>query len=590
MSGGMATDEIEDLLRRLTPQVLGAVVRRYGHFDLAEDATQEALFAAAAQWSRDGLPDNPRGWLIAVAARRLTDLLRADQARRRREDTVAHWSLGAVGEPEVDEHRPAAADDTLVLLFMCCHPSLSVASQIALTLRAVGGLNVAEIARALLTSEQTVTRRITRAKQSIKDSGLPFALPPEASGRLDAVLRVLYLIFNEGYASTAGTQLLRLDLAEEAIRLTRILHASLPDDAEVSGLLALMLLTHARSRARTAADGSIIPMAGQDRRLWDHVAIEEGVALLTAALPRGPTGPYQLQAAIAAVHDEADTADSTDWAQIAALYGVLLRLDDNPVVALNHAVAVSMTAGPRAGLILLGRLDKDARVTGGRRFHAVRAQLLERDGDLAGALEAYYTAASNTVNTQQKRYLNQQIARLEPLRPMFDELRESRRRHDQAGFAVRPYRPDDTTAIPIIFHRSVTEAALADYSEAQVAAWSPTPPEYSWASARASDGRTIFVAVDQSDTPVGYIDIETDGHIDHLYCLPEAVSRGVGTQLYVVAEMHARRLGLRRLYVEASEPARRLFERQGFSMLERRDFEHRGIPIHNYLMEKSLGE
>jgi RNA polymerase sigma factor (sigma-70 family) len=405
--------EVEDLLRRLTPQVLGAVVRRYGHFDLAEDATQEALMAAAAQWPGDGLPDNPRAWLITVAARRLTDLLRAEQARRRREETVAQWALTEVGARQVDERDASGADDTLVLLFMCCHPSLSVASQIALTLRAVGGLSVAEIARALLTSEQSVTRRITRAKQSIKASGVPFALPSEDAGRLDSVLRVLYLIFNEGYASTVGTQLLRVDLADEAIRLARILHAILPDDSEVSGLLALMLLVHARHRARTGTDGSLTPMAEQDRARWDRAAIQEGVALITAALPRGPTGPYQLQAAIAAVHDEADSAEATDWAQIAALYGVLIRVDDNPVVALNHAVAVSMVSGAGAGLELLDRLAADPRMTGHRRFHAVRAHLLERDGNPAAALIAYQTAARHATNAQQQRYLSQQIARLQ---------------------------------------------------------------------------------------------------------------------------------------------------------------------------------
>ena len=409
----MVCIEVEDLLRRLTPQVLGAVVRRYGHFDLAEDATQEALVAAAAQWPRDGLPHNPRAWLITVASRRLTDLLRAEQARRRREETLAQWALTEVGARQVDERDASGADDTLVLLFMCCHPSLSVASQIALTLRAVGGLSVAEIARALLTSEQTVTRRITRAKQSIKDSGVPFALPPEDAGRLDSVLRVLYLIFNEGYASTVGTQLLRVDLADEAIRLARILHAILPDDSEVSGLLALMLLVHARHRARTGADGSLIPMAEQDRALWDRAAIQEGVALITAALPRGPTGPYQLQAAIAAVHDEAGSTEATDWAQIAALYGVLLRVDDNPVVALNHAVAVSMVSGAGAGLELLHRLEADPRMTGNRRFHSVRAHLLERDGNPAAALIAYQTAARHATNAQQQRYLSQQVARLQ---------------------------------------------------------------------------------------------------------------------------------------------------------------------------------
>jgi len=404
--------EVEDLLRRLTPQVLGAVVRRFGHFDLAEDATQEALVAATTQWPRDGLPRDPRAWLITVASRRLTDLLRAEQSRRRREEKLAQWAVTEVGVQQADDREASGTDDTLVLLFMCCHPSLPAASQIALTLRAVGGLSVTEIARALVTSEQTVTRRITRAKQSIKDSGVPFALPSAGAGRLDSVLRVLYLIFNEGYASTAGTQLLRADLADEAIRLARILHAILPDDSEVTGLLALMLLVHARHRARTGPDGALIPMAEQDRARWDRAAIEEGVALITAALPRGPTGPYQLQAAIAAVHDEASSAETTDWAQITALYEVLLRVDDNPVVALNHAVAVSMVSGPGPGLELLRRLESDPRMAGHRRFHAVRAHLLERHGDPAAALAAYQAAARHATNAQQQRYLSQQITRL----------------------------------------------------------------------------------------------------------------------------------------------------------------------------------
>jgi RNA polymerase sigma factor (sigma-70 family) len=405
----------EDLLRRLAPQVLGAVVRRYGNFDLAEDATQEALVAASVQWPQDGLPENPRAWLITVASRRLTDLLRAEQARRQREDTVARWALTEPGWSRAG--RPAAGDDgdTLVLLLLCCHPSLPAASQIALTLRAVGGLSTVEIARALLGSEQAVTRRITRAKQAIKDSGLPFTRPSrsELDGRLNAVLRVLYLIFNEGYASTAGTALIRVDLAQEAIRLARTVYAARPGDSEVAGLLALMLLIHARHRARTAPDGSLIPMAEQDRSLWDQGAIEEGVALVTAALPRGPVGPYQLQAAIAAVHDEAESPEATDWRQIAALYGVLLRLDDNPVVALNHAVAVSMVAGARAGLELVERLGADARINTDRRYHAVRGHLSEMAGDPAAALEAYRAAARAATNLQQERYLNQQINRLQ---------------------------------------------------------------------------------------------------------------------------------------------------------------------------------
>ena len=414
----MTAAETEDLLRRLAPQVLGAVVRRYGNFDLAEDATQEALLAASLQWPQDGLPGDPRAWLITVASRRLTDLLRSEQARRQREDTVARWALTEPGASRPD--RPPTGDnddtdDTLVLLLLCCHPSLSVASQIALTLRAVGGLSAAEIARALLGSEQTVTRRITRAKKAIKDSGVPFALPSpgELEGRLNAVLRVLYLIFNEGYASTAGTALIRVDLAQEAIRLARMLYAARPGDSEVAGLLALMLLVHARHRARTAPDGSLVPMAEQDRGRWDRDAIDEGVALVTAALPRGPVGPYQLQAAIAAVHDEAENPEATDWCQITALYGVLLRLDHNPVVALNHAVAVSMVAGPRAGLELVQRLGADARINTDRRFHAVRGHLLEMADEPAGALEAYQTAARAATNLQQQRYLNQQINRLQ---------------------------------------------------------------------------------------------------------------------------------------------------------------------------------
>jgi RNA polymerase sigma factor (sigma-70 family) len=415
----MPAAEVGDLLRPLAPQVLGAVVRRYGRFDLAEDATQEALLAASVQWPRDGLPQNPKAWLITVAARRLTDLLRSEQARRRREDAVAERAVTERGTTQADERRPGDTDDTLILLFMCCHPSLSTASQIALTLRAVAGLSTAEIARALLGSEQTVTRRITRAKQSIKDSGMPFALPGpgDLSDRRQAVLRVLYLIFNEGYAATTGTVLMRVDLAEEAIRLARALHAGLPDDTEVSGLLALMLLVHARHGARTAPGGSLIPMAEQDRSRWDQGLIAEGTALITAALPRGPAGPYQLQAAIAAVHDEAARAEATDWPQIAALYDVLLRLDDNPVVALNRAVAVSMISGPRAGLELIQQLQADPRINADRRFHAVRAHLLEMAGEHAAALEAYRAAARVATNLQQQRYLNQQISRLDPHSP-----------------------------------------------------------------------------------------------------------------------------------------------------------------------------
>ncbi|WP_410654015.1 RNA polymerase sigma factor [Amycolatopsis sp. lyj-112] len=408
----MPETAVEDLLRALSPQVLGALVRRYGHFDLAEDATQEALLAATTQWPEEGLPGNPRAWLITVASRRLTDLLRSEQARRRREDTVTQWTLPGEHLAPAADRKAADSDDTLILLFLCCHPSLSPASQIALTLRAVGGLTTAEIARAFLVPETTMTRRISRAKSGIKDSGVPFGMPPEAdrAGRLDAVLHVLYLIFNEGYASTSGPELLRSELSTEALRLTRIVHRLLPDDSEVTGLLALMLLIDARRPARTGPDGAPIPMAEQDRGRWNAEYIAEGIALLSAALPQGPTGQFQIQAAIAALHDEAPSGEETDWPQIEALYELLLRLSDNPVVALNHAVAVGMAHGPREGLAALGKLDD--RITGDHRFHAARAHLLDMAGETAAAVESYEEAARRAASLPQRRYLNSRAARL----------------------------------------------------------------------------------------------------------------------------------------------------------------------------------
>src|ERR1700722_17290272 len=354
----MAETEVEDLLRQLAPQVLGAVVRRYGHFEEAEDATQEALVAAAARWPGEGRPDHPRGWLITGAPRRLTALLRADQARRRREDTVARWVLPDDWLAPPADRPPADHDDTLILLFLCCHPALTPASQIALTLRAVGGLATAEIARAFLVPETTMTRRISRAKQQIKASMVPFRMPAaaERGGRLAAVLHVLYLIFTEGYASTSGPSLHRTELAAEAIRLARLVHRLLPEDGEVTGLLALMLLTDARRPARTGPGGELIPMAEQDRTLWNAAQIAE-------------------------VHDEAPTADATDWPQIAALYELLMRLSDNPVVRLNQAVAVAMVRGPRAGLVILDGLADDERMAGSHPLAAVRAHLLEMAGE-----------------------------------------------------------------------------------------------------------------------------------------------------------------------------------------------------------------
>ena len=409
--------EVENLLRQLVPQVLGAVVRRYGSFDTAEDAVQEAMLAATTQWPSEGVPDNPKGWLITVAARRLTDLLRSEQARRRREDTVARWELPRQ-QPDAAESS-ADSDDTLILLFMCCHPALTPPSQIALTLRAVGGLTTAEVARAFLVSEATMTRRITRAKQQIKDSGIPFRLPAqeERAERLAAVLHVLYLIFTEGYAATTGPRLHRVELSTEAIRLTRIVYRQLPDDGEVAGLLALMLLTDARRAARTTASGELVPLGEQDRSLWNAGRIAEGVALITETLPRGTTGPYQLQAAIAAIHDEAPSAEETDWPQIKALYELLLHMSDNPMVALNHAVAVAMADGPAAGLQRLDRLAGDKQLAEDHRLYAVRAHLLEMSGDTTAAREAYLAAARKATNLPQQRYLNRQAAKLEDASP-----------------------------------------------------------------------------------------------------------------------------------------------------------------------------
>lgn len=410
----MTEADVEGLLRRLAPQVLGAVVRRYGNFDLAEDAVQEALIAATTQWPKEGAPDNPRAWLIRVASRRLTDLLRSEQARRRREDAVARWTLPEQRLTPAADRPAAESDDTLILLFMCCHPALSPASQIALTLRAVGGLTTAEIARAFLVPTATMTRRISRAKQGIKESGIPFAMPTaaERTERLSAVLHVLYLIFNEGYVSTSGPRLQRSELSSEAIRLTRVVHRLLPDDAEVAGLLALMLLTDARRPARAGPDGELIPMAEQDRSRWRGDDIAEGVALVSDALSRGEPGPYQLQAAIAAIHDEAPSAEATDWPQIMALYELLLQISDNPVVALNHAVAAAMVRGAAAGLNLLDQLEADERIAADHRLHAARAHLLEMAGDPAAARRSYLKAAELTASLPQQRYLHGRASRL----------------------------------------------------------------------------------------------------------------------------------------------------------------------------------
>ncbi|GJF25434.1 RNA polymerase sigma factor [Streptomyces sp. HO565] len=403
------TSEVDDLLRLHAPQVLGALVRRYGHFDAAEDAVQEALLAAAAQWPESGVPDNPRGWLIRVASRRLTDALRSDQARRLREEKAAALTpRDAFTAPPPGPDRAPSEDDTLTLLFLCCHPDLPSPAQIALTLRAVGGLTTAEIARAYLVPEATMAQRISRAKQRVK--GTRFGRPDRWEERLPAVLHTLYLIFNEGYTATSGASLQRAELAGEAIRLARTVHRLLPGDCEVTGLLALMLLTDARRAARTGADGELIPLDEQDRGLWDKAAIEEGVALVTWALSQRRPGPYQLRAAIAAVHDEADSPDSTDWPEILGLYDVLVHLVPSPVERLNRAVAIAMVHGPKAGLAELDAIAPQ--LTTGHRLDSVRAHLLERAGDPEAARAAYESAAAKTLSLPEQRYLRARAARL----------------------------------------------------------------------------------------------------------------------------------------------------------------------------------
>ncbi len=384
--------EVTDLLRTLAPRVVTTLVRRFGGFDSCEDAVQEALLAAAQQWPVEGLPDNPKGWLVTVATRRRTEVWRSDVARQRREEAVAS---GRTPPPVSD------VDDTLQLLLLCCHPSLTPSSQIALTLRAVGGLTTAEIARAFLVPEKTIGQRISRAKQRIR--GTDFGAPSLA--QVGAVLQVLYLIFNEGYTATSGADLARVDLTAEAIRLTRQLRSLLPSDGEAAGLLALMLLTDARRPARTGPGGALIPLADQDRSRWNEVAIAEGVALVTSSLATAPIGPYQLQAAIAAVHAEAARAEDTDWRQIVGLYSMLHAIAPGPMVTLNRVVAVAMVEGPGPALALLDNAATDPALADHYRVSAVRAHLLELAGDPSAAREHYRRAARGTLSVPERRYL-----------------------------------------------------------------------------------------------------------------------------------------------------------------------------------------
>jgi RNA polymerase sigma factor (sigma-70 family) len=396
--------DVEDLLRELAPQVLGVLTRRYGDFDAAEDAVQEALLAAAVHWPAEGVPDRPRGWLIQTATRRLIDQRRSERSRMAREDRALLTQPPPADVPD--------RDDTLVVLFLCCHPALTPASAIALTLRAVGGLSTPEIARAFLVPEPTMAQRISRAKQRIKSSGVPFRLPTadEWTDRLRTVLHVLYLVFNEGYATTAGRDVHRADLCDEAVRLTRMVHRMLPDDPEVAGLLALMLLLDARRPARTGPSGELVPLPEQDRGRWDRALVAEGASMLADAIGRGAVGEYQLQASIAAVHDRAARAEDTDWPQILALYELLDRMTGNPVVTLNRAVAAAMVHGPEAGLTLLA--DVEDRLPGQHRLDAVRAHLLEMAGDTTAAAEHYAAAAARATNLPERHHLSRQVARL----------------------------------------------------------------------------------------------------------------------------------------------------------------------------------
>ena len=401
------TADLETWLRELAPQVLAILVRRHGQFESCEDVVQEALLEAAVRWPERGIPDNPRAWLLTVASRRLTDQWRSESARRRREVEVA------TAEPADPEPVPDA-DDTLTLLLLCCHPALTEPAQLALTLRAVGGLTTAEIARAFLVPEATMAQRISRAKQRIRAAGATFEMPPaeQLADRLRVVLHVLYLIFNEGYTASSGPQLQRAELTAEAIRLARTVRRLRPDDGEAAGLLALMLLTDARRATRATADGGLVPIAEQDRSRWDRAGIAEGVALVSDALARSAPGPYQLQAAIAAVHVEAERAEDTDWRQILVLYRLLRRFDPSPMVVLNEAVALAMVEGPRSGLEQLDQLAADDRMAGHHRLAAVRAHLLEQAGDLDAAREQYRLAARRTTSLPEQRYLQAREARL----------------------------------------------------------------------------------------------------------------------------------------------------------------------------------
>ena len=390
-------------------RVVAALARRFGDLDIAEEAAAEAFASAVGRWPADGVPPNPGAWLTTTANRKAIDRIRREN---KRDDKQKEAQLLYDDDPP--EPLGAIDDERLRLIFTCCHPALAMETRMALTLRMVGGLTMPEIARAFLVQETTMGQRITRAKAKIKAARIPYRVPSaeDLPARVSSVLAVLYLVFNEGYLASAGRAVNRADLTTESIRLTRMLHLLVPSEGEVAGLLALMLLTDARRAARTTADGSIVPLDEQRRDLWNTNQISEGVALLTRTLGTVPVGPYQLQAAIAAVHDEAPTASETDWPQILALYEVLERVSPSPVVTLNRAVAVAMVHGPRAGLAVVGTLDADDRMAHNHRLESVRAHLLELAGDLTAARNSYRRAARMTASLPEQRYLALRAAKL----------------------------------------------------------------------------------------------------------------------------------------------------------------------------------
>lgn len=388
----------------------GALMRLCGSLDAAEDALHDAMTQALDRWPREGIPHNPAAWLTTTARRKAIDRQRRAQTRARKADDVE-----AQVRSEHAARRDVPVDDELPLIFTCCHPALKTQAQVALTLRALCGLTTAEVARAFLVPEPTLAQRLVRAKRTLAQIDAPFAVPPAEAlpARLEAVLAVIYLVFNEGYAATAGDAHIRRSLCAEAIRLGRLLHRTMPDHPEAQGLLALMLLHDARREARLSGDGGIVLLDAQDRGLWDRAGIEEGIAHVRAALQRRRPGPYQIQAAIAAIHGEASTADETDWAQIEALYATLYAHQPSPVVALNHAVAVAMHRGPAEALPLLDRLDASGALDRYPYLPATRADLLRRLQRWSAAADAYRAAIALTDNAAERRYLQARLADVE---------------------------------------------------------------------------------------------------------------------------------------------------------------------------------